>query len=321
MTTKKTTPARRPKKQGAAKPTRAPRARAARQAPTFAIPPEVAEHFGDERIAVVESMYPAASTADVIRLLDASYRLGLDPVAHDLYLARGRARDGGEPEYTVAIRRDAALKFAERQPRYRGMDSDAIYAKDDFARTEPDGSGLTMRARAGIKHTYGLPTQRGELIGAWAAVEVANPDGSLRPPTFFVALLADYQPDPASLDDEDPWKAMPAACVEKASQLWCLRIGLGMEGVIGAEEMHRAEAAADSAPTVSPSLIPGAELDETDQRIVALFERATVACPGEFTAALVKAKTKGQPEDARAAFADEMEAAILTAEGAATAAA
>lgn len=297
------------KRQKAAQPSRSRSPRpAAREADRQQfISAELAEAFGPERIALVRERHPRAPEAVIARLLLAAHRLDLDPLT-DLYPTEGRGRDGADTEWEVAARRDALLKVANRRPDYRGMDSDVIHEQDEFARVEPDPSSPSLRARAGVRHTYGMPRQRGALIGAWSAVEVANADGSLRPPTFFIAELADYQPPVDTLQDGDPWKEQTAACIRKAAQLWTLRIGLGLEDLVGAEEASR------RVPSVhreqSQALIADEPQDPIDQRILELYAEARALAPTLWPLPMVQARTRGADDVARQALVDDMEASL-----------
>jgi hypothetical protein len=293
--------------QRASQPTRsrAPRAAAT---PVPSIPPALVEAFGTERIALVRARYPRAPEDAIARLLYAADRLGLDPLT-DLYPTEGRGRDGAESEWSIAAKRDALLKVANRRSDYRGMDADVLRAEDTFRRVAPDPASPSLRARAGVEHTYGLPSQRGDIIGAWSAVEVANADGSLRPPTFFIAELTDYQPDPESLADGDPWKEQVAACIVKAAQLWTLRIGLGLEDLVGEQEAAR-RVPAEPARPLGEALVDDEPSDPLDARILDLFREGQQLDPTMWPLPMVQARTLGANAEARTALADEMDASF-----------
>lgn len=223
-----------------------------------ALPEDLVQHYGQPLIALIlqsRSCPPEAPLSAVARLLRAGQRLGMDPLEGDVYLAAGSARNGSDLDWAVVTKRDALLKYAERQRRFRGHDEDAVYSNDEFRRVAPNAEGKTMRERAGVAHTYNAqPGDRGDLVGAWCLVETANQDGSLRPPTYFFAALDKYQPDVSTLGPDDPWKRHPDACVIKAAQLWALRNGLGLTDIVGQEELERlrrslADAPADAATT------------------------------------------------------------------------
>lgn len=321
--------------QRAATPTRGAGPRAsrkpgqARQNPP--IPADLIEHFGGQDqvdLIVAECVPEDASPGDVLRLLLEARRLGADPLRHGVYLARERARDGGDYGFSVAAKRDTLLAYAERQPDFRGFDCDAVYVGDVFKRVAPIGDGSTLRERAGVVHTREQepPTDGAEiqakLVRAWCAVEREN-----RPPLVFEALAAEYQPGDEwdTLDPDDPRKRYPNRHLVKVAMCWPLRMLFGLNDVVGAEELSRRS---DPLPQIGtpPARAAGAledPKDPLDARIAGHFATARAIDPLLWPPAKVQTRLasaraeadkpgaeKTAYDDRRGELADEMAADI-----------
>lgn len=281
----------------------APRREQSRRPAATVLPAEVVQHFGTERIDLVRSQLPPDSTdADLARLLLEAIRLSTDPVRGGIYLAREHARDAGPATYAVVAKRDVLLAYAERQPSFKDHDGDSIYSADNFELVPRNAESPNLLERAGIMHLAGHPKERGDLIGAYGVVEVAG-----RSPLRFIALCAEYLPDLASLDQDDPRRRFPDRYMVKAAQCWPLRMAFGLNDVVGAEEMpdfaSRKPAPAAPAP-------PAAEdpLDALDHEALEMFADCQRFLPGRFTVAELRARLLG---GAGEAAVEEMRAALV----------
>lgn len=266
-----------PKPRGARKRPAQPQRAAVPGAPTGqprSLPPltdDLIAYFGGREMLdlIVEDCVPDdASKGDVLRLLLEARRLRADPLRRDVYLAREASRDGGGVGYTVAARRDALLAFAERQHDFRGFDADAVYAKDTYERVKPNGSGVTLRERAGVVHVRGgvADDDRGDLLFAWCAVERAD-----RPVLFFEARMAEYMPadDLQLLDPEDPRKRYTNRWLVKVAMCWTLRELYGLSDVVGAEELGKRPAPLpDMREPAAPTMFADGPRDPIDTRII-----------------------------------------------------
>lgn len=295
------------KRQAAATPS--PRKGPARRAPQRTgaparrtLPPDLVEHFGgEERIDLIraECVPHDASPADELRLLLEARRLLADPLRRDVYLARGVSRDGADFEYSVAARRDALLRFAERQPDFLGHDEAAIYSEDEFTHGDPEGEGTTLRKRAGVHHVQQNPAARGELAGAWCAVERRG-----RPPLVFVATCTEYLPaeDVAAMEPDDPRRRYPDRYMVKAAMCWPLRMLYGLNDVVGAEELRQVVAA----PTVETREVLPPAADELGVRIAELYAEAARIDLIAWTPAKIRARLTDADDQAREELAADL---------------
>jgi hypothetical protein len=298
-----------PRRQAAATPkprgkTTAPRPQRSRRAAPArrALPADLVEHFGgDERVELIlaECVPQDASPADELRLLLEARRLGADPLRRDVYLARGVSRDGSDFEYSVAARRDALLRFAEQQPDFAGHDEAAIYSEDEFAHGDPEGEGDTLRKRAGVRHVQQNPAKRGELVGAWCAVERRG-----RPPLVFVATATEYLPpeDVAAMEPDDPRRRYPDRYLVKAAMCWPLRMLYGLNDVVGAEELREATVAV---PVETREVLPPAA-DELGVRIAELYAEAKRIDLISWTPAKIRARLTDADDQAREELAADL---------------
>jgi hypothetical protein len=302
-----------PRRQSAATPKpRAHRPRRRAAVPmAAALPLDVVEHFGDDRVAMVRAeLPPGATERDLYRLLAEAKRLGADPARGDVYLSRGQARDGAATEYSVAAKLDPLLRFVERTPGYAGHDEGAIFETDEFQQGEVIGDGKTLRERAGIRHVSAEPWKRDKLWGAWCAVEVTG-----RPPTVRVIKADDYigtAEERALLEPDDPRRRFPEQCAIAAAMAYTLRRAVGLNDLVGADELQAPKFRASAAPAPGPAPAANGDrtaepLDELDRQVIAEFTRATEHAAGLWPRAKVRARLLAcQDDEAREALANEI---------------
>lgn len=190
----------------------------------------------------------------------ASY--GLDPVMGQIWLIpqKVKVRDGDATEtverYRPAVGRDGFLAIAHREPRYRGLKGQVVCEFDTFE-VEYDGSDHEPK----ILHRFASkPTTfeegvdpsrwRGRVLGSWAKCEVHG-----QPDTFFFAPIREYvqmrevwegprnQRRPVlnadgsrKMEITGAWRYLSSMSL-KAAQSYVLRIGLGISGLVPADEL------------------------------------------------------------------------------------
>ena len=324
-----------PARQRAAKPKprqqkkRAPRAQSAAipgapRRPSSQLPPltqDLIDYFqGDERLQlIVEECVPDDATpSDVLRLLLEARRLGADPLRHDVFLRREGSRDGAGLTYAVAAKRDALVRYANRQPDFLGHDEAPIFKNDTFKRGAPNGDGKTLAERAGITHESGMPGDRGALVGAWCVAEMRG-----KPPTVRILDAEQYlgtEAERNQRDPEDVKRRYPDACMIAAAMSNALRIACGLNDVVGAEELTVRPPAATE-PAAEPAMFADGPRDDLDTRIVRAHQEAQTLDPmlwppAKIAAHLASARTLGADEggasfdEARAMLAEEIESDV-----------
>ena len=151
------------------------------------------------------------SGAEVGHFLEIARGLGMNPWANEIWAAKSQGRDGGEGKLLLMVGRDGLIAHAERKfDDYAGYDAGVIYENDTFERIAPDPAGKTLRERAGVVHGQGHPSQRGAVVGAWAACERRG-----RPPRYFDVSLDEYMPKSEKKVQYSPWGSAVAVMIEK----------------------------------------------------------------------------------------------------------
>jgi hypothetical protein len=192
------------------------------------------------QLAAIKARWNKLNDMQVLQGLQVCYTLGLNVFADEMYAAIG---NGGE--LLMMVGRNGLLRKAEDFPDYRGYDSGVVYANDYFERVDPDPDAKSLRARAGVIHRQGHPSQRGECVGAWA---VAEREG--RPPRFFFAPLEDYCPP--NPHPKSAWSRNPTVMIDKVPISVVHRTLCNLSGVYLREEVEKLLTREDGAqPTVT----------------------------------------------------------------------
>jgi hypothetical protein len=227
----------------------------------------IAAHHG------VDAEHPALE-----QLLIVAVTYELDPLMGHLWLVdedfdRPEVKDGapvsGDVNLKVAITRDGLLVVARRDPRYQGMEFDAVRENDIF-KTKRDGGDVS------IFHEYpDLPTgagdgadpaeeYRGAIIGAYCKVFVEG-----HKPTYYFAFMAEhgvFETEDGNRIFKGAWRYQSTMII-KAAQSVTLRLAMGITGVVGIDEVKRGEpdaapaAATASAPESPEAFLAGLEID------------------------------------------------------------
>jgi hypothetical protein len=170
---------------------------------------------------------------------------------------------------------------------------DVVRQGDEF-HVEATGAGHT------VKHTYGLPVDRGDIVGSWC--RVTDTDGEER--GYYFAPIEEYRPD--NPNKWTPWFNQPSVMAQAASERQALSQATPLSGLIAVGEMARADAASITAAVSNGSDEgTGAELDPTVEAVIAravalghvgnsirvVAETATVGREPEVVAAWVRDRT------------------------------
>jgi phage recombination protein Bet len=211
--------------------------------------------------------------------LELAARYDLDPFAREIWCAVPKAEDGSPrtDKVLIMVGRDGFLKIAQRNPDYRGMDSDVVRENDDFTveRTQ-DGKRL-------ISHKYGR--ERGKAVAAYAIVYREG-----REPTYFHAAIEDFKP--ANPNAHTQWAKGPGPMILKCAEASALRRAFSISGIVAEEEVARDLEQAQAVPVPEPEGPP-----ELVDRIRSLFEQARMLDEDAYTPAKQRLMLAGASED------------------------
>jgi phage recombination protein Bet len=248
---------------------------------------------------IYQAVMPGLDPAEFQMVMAMAARYDLDPLAHEIWGAKGKTRDGRPGRVLILVGRDGLLKVARRDATYAGFDSDVVHEKDTF-RVKRSGAGRE------IIHEYeGGTKDRGPIIGAWAQVYQKGYHD-----TYFFAPWEEYFPNRA--DDKSPWTKQPSVMIQKCALSLCLRLAFNLSGVVSEEEGARAfeddvASAAESEDSLSAAV---AEISpDLRDRLYAAYGEAAHLRPGQMTPASVEMSVKGQSRERIVAYLDEAEEA------------
>ncbi len=146
---------------------------------------------------------------------------GLDPLQKEVWCYSM----GGN--WLTVTSRDGFLSIANRNPRYKGMNSGAVYEKDEFS--------VEYGENAIIKHKITTLDKkaRGQILGAWAQVWK---EGNTQPTTVVVEW-SQYN------KGRNTWNSNPDAMIIKCAESIGLKKTFGVSGLVSGEEVGYEEKA------------------------------------------------------------------------------
>lgn len=192
--------------------------------------------YAREQIELIKATVAVDATdAELDLFLELASRYQLDPFAGHIWCAKMRGENAQGGKMVVLIGRDGMLVLARRHADFKGLRGNIVHENDEFAVEETEDD-------IKVTHKIGKPTDRGEIVGAWAKV---IRDG--QHPTYFFAPLSEYLPTHSKVDST-PWGKQRSAMILKCAQSTALRFAFSITGMVGAEEIstqlsdpHRAE--------------------------------------------------------------------------------
>lgn len=215
-----------------------------RDAATFL---DLADRFSQERKQQIAQFLDVPEDSPAfLPFLAISYELGLNPILGEIWLIPQaiREKQGGSwvtvgHKYRPSVGRDGLLRKAREDPSFEGIKSDVVCANDEF---EVEHDTSNPYAPPKIIHRYGKKEagkdprrSRGAVIGAWAILYLRN-----RPPVYFFADAAEYaktKTRDGKKEYSGAWEYTSAMCLKAAVSYVC-RTGLGVSGVLPADEMR-----------------------------------------------------------------------------------
>ena len=211
----------------------------------------------------------------------------------DVFLSLARAYDlnpflkeiwcikmGGKVVITTS--RDGYLRIANRDQHFRGLVSDAVYAKDKFTKTKD-----------GVEHSYSSG-DRGQIVGAYALVY--RDDRNY--PTYFFAPFRDYYKRGGT------WDQYPHAMILKVAEAMALKRAFSSSGLVTQEEIGTETGTAVKSEPVQTVQAASAGDKEREIQVKQIYQRYLAVCDGNKNHA-VNAMKKVTGKDRSADFTQE----------------
>lgn len=182
----------------------------------------VRERWSEEQLAAIwQSVAPTASFGEFLMFATQAATLDLNPFAHEIWFTKS---DNGK--VMIMVGRDGLLKVARRSPDFHSVLGDVHRENDDFSVAHAEDGTTT------VEHRYrGTVKDRGEIVGSWA--QLRRKDGSRT--NFEYCPIGEYAP--TSNSKYSPWNNQRSVMMTKCSISLALRIGYGVTGVVGEDEV------------------------------------------------------------------------------------
>lgn len=194
-----------------------------------------------EREAIAKFIGVGAKDPAFMPYLGIAAHLGLSPLTGEIWLIKGRREENGQwvDFYRPAVGRDGLLKYARRQPNFKGLRYGVVCANDTFE-FEDDGwetkvlhrpaSLNAANAERGKESRY-----RGAPIGAWAKLFFKDD----RPPEFYFAPSHEHVRTKVKDGEREmvgAWGYTSAMLIKSAVSYVC-RLAFGITGVVPFDEL------------------------------------------------------------------------------------
>ena len=171
-------------------------------------------NWNEKQIDTLRKTVAAGANDEELQMfLHLASKYQLDPFAKELFFIQVPTKNGNRN--TIMTSRDGYLSIAERNPHYKGIVSDAVYANDKFIKGQE------------VQHTYSL-NNRGELAGAYALV---YRDDRIAP-IYFFAPIKDYY------KESQVWRQYPHAMIVKVAEAMALKRAFSISGLVTQEEIQ-----------------------------------------------------------------------------------
>lgn len=170
---------------------------------------KIFQGWSEEQINTIRNTVAKdANDYELKMFLELASKYKLDPFKKEIVLIQSKGKN------SIYITRDGLLNIADRNPNFRGMDSDVVYEGDKFLKDEN-----------GVHHVCNFQV-RGAPIGAYALVYRKDRDI----PTYVFAPMKDYD------RHRDAWDDKPHAMILKVAQAQALKIAFGFSSFDTPEE-------------------------------------------------------------------------------------
>ena len=175
--------------------------------------------FTDEQKQVLKNTIAKDATDDELKLfIQVCMSHNLNPFKKEIFFSKSKSG-----RLDIITSRDGYLTIVHRDQRFIGLQSMEVYSNDEFTMDNDGGSG--MNAHHNI--TKIDPTDRGDLLGAWATCRFKDRDDA----TVFV-YLSEYKKM-----GHDNWKNYESAMIRKVAESIVLKRQGGISGLVTKEEI------------------------------------------------------------------------------------
>jgi phage recombination protein Bet len=254
--------------------------------------------YAREQIDLIKNTVAKGATdAELDLFLELCARYQLDPFAGQVWCARMRNEDGGERGQMVTmVGRDGMLVIARRFDDFEGVLGDVVREHDDFRVVQRDDNVI-------VTHGYGKPSERGEIVGAWAKVTRRD-----EKPTYFFAPFEEYAPPRDTKRwKKTPWSSNTSAMILKCAQSTALRFAYSITGLVGAEEISRHLDPGDVTRGIDEGEIEWGDDPEVADRLQQLFAVANEVKTDAFRPRKIQGMLAGRTEGERRQIALDLE--------------
>ncbi|HZR08950.1 MAG TPA: recombinase RecT [Myxococcales bacterium] len=209
------------------------------------------------------------------RFLELSAALNLNPLMGEIWLAAIPSRNGSNQDrLAIMVGRDGYLKKAREHEDFIDVDADVVCENDVFAvKRRADGT-------RSVEHSYGHPTQRGQVVGAYAVLRRRG-----LPDRYFYAPLAEYAKD----QEKSAWRYLHAMIV-KAATSYILRTTYGVSGPVPYDELG---AGLDLPGSGDGPGGADVAVQPLEPQVAALWERIREVDPTAFSEGELRARSQG----------------------------
>jgi phage recombination protein Bet len=241
--------------------------------------PPIIDRIDRQTLTLIRAQVAKNCTdAEVGYFLELAAHYDLDPFAREIWCAKD---DKPNSRVLIMVGRDGLRKIAQRQG--FSIDGDVVREKDEF-RVQRTEHGRV------IHHAYGMPAERGAIVGAWC--QVTTIDG--REHGYFFALLSEYRP--SNVSQYSPWSKQTSVMILAAAERQALRQATPLSGLL-------AEGEDESAAAISTGHGDGSEPGwgatsvENAAAVEAIIERAqALGHAGLSDRATAQMTLSGQPD-------------------------
>lgn len=271
---------------------------------TVAITKTARTEFAPEQVRLMRDTVAKDCTEPEFHFfLEVCARYEFNPFLGEIYAAKMRGKNGSPGRVAIIVGRNGWVKEANRQPDFRGLDSDVVRENDVFRMVRtPDG-------RRSIHHEYEITGEkgRGKVIGAWAEIRFKSD----RAPVYTYLPVEEYKP---SNLDYTPWGKQESVMMEKCAIVAALRTAFPIGGVYDEAEMSHLVASGEADVEAVAEEIEWGDDEAMAKYLQDLAIEANRVQPGSWLPERLRLKLQDADDDAREVVAAEM-AALINAKG------
>lgn len=184
------------------------------------LPHQAIVNFNDEQIQLIKNTVAKGATNDELQMfLYLAKEYGLDPFKKEIWFMKYSSKDP-----IIMTSRDGYLKYAQNDPNFLGLISFPVKEGDTF---EIDAANYT------VVHKFGA--KRGKLIGAWARLDMNG-----KKPFIAYVDFDEYN------QNNQVWNKYSSAMIQKVAEVFVMKRGLNISGMVTKEEMTMEEAENES---------------------------------------------------------------------------